>query len=730
LPSTFFDLFVAKVAIQLGLFDPPGACAALRAVDQTAGGLLDHLSDRLAVAPATVKTVERHARRCLFLKGEAIYLRFLRERGWVDDEKLKPLLWTVRAHPHDGRDVRLGALLVQGGLITAEQDRETAAQMTEALERDNDSVTARYRERGYVGVEQNSQTVAEVISAAAQAPPPDRAQPPSAGLPRPRALPPAEPRPPQTAALSSSNTMILTPEVASGLQPMEAAAAGSQPPARPPALGRELAGDLGLSRESPVVAVEERTAELAVAAGGAPAAVGVPELARTGLNEKFDVVRKLGEGGMGAVYLAFAKDDLARERPMALKVVLDIAKSKDAAARFKREILATSMCAHENIIEIHDAAETEDGSFFMAMEYVAGEQLDEVLKREGPLSIPRVVDLVEQALEGLEAVHRANIVHRDIKPQNFRIWRDKAGRERLKIMDFGIARVLDADDSGQGDQFFHTMAGKITGSPAYIPPESIVGETIDGRSDLYSLGISIYRIATGRLPFVAKTPDEYLPMHLYKKPPPLREVLPDSPPELEAFALRLLEKAPAKRPKDAGEALAELREKVRPALVREGFGPATADTAKWTNPAAANPAETTPASHRNPASGTVEATAADRGAVPFSPAPGPTEQVRVVDPSAPPRAPLEHEVAATHQLTAEEAAAQVKALEAEQAAAKRSTSDQETRDEPSPVRRELQPPKKGGKGKLVAALILLVVLGVAAAVGLVLYQQQQAAQKG
>lgn len=722
MPSTFFDLFVAKVAIQLELLDPPGACAALRAVDQASGGLLEHLAGRLAVAPATVKTVERHARRCLFLKGEAIYLRFLRERRWVDDEKLKPLLWTVRAHPHDGVDLRLGALLTQGGLITAEQDREVAAQTTEALDRDNESVTARYRERGYVGVEQNSQTVAEVISAAAQAPPP-RPQPMAPASAK-HAAPVQSSRDPKSASLGGSNTMILAPEVAAGLTPM------ADPPARPVRAGHELAGDLGLSRESPV-AVEERTAELKKPAAAAEVAA-VPELARTGLDQKFDIVRKLGEGGMGAVYLAFAKDDPARERPMALKVVLDIAKSKDAAARFKREILATSMCAHENIIEIHDAAETEDGSFFMAMEYVAGEQLDEVLKREGPLSIPRVVDFVEQALEGLEAVHRANIVHRDIKPQNFRIWRDKAGRERLKIMDFGIARVLDADDSGQGEQFFHTMAGKITGSPAYIPPESIVGETIDGRSDLYSLGIAIYRIATGRLPFVAKTPDEYLPMHLYKKPPPLREVLPDSPAELEAFALRLLEKAPGKRPKDATEALAELREKVRPALAREGFGPATADTTKWTNPAAVNPAETTPASHRGPANGTVEATAADRGAVPFTPSPGvgPTEQVRVNDPATPPRAPLPHEVAATHQLTPEEAAAQIAALEAEQAAAaKKPTSEQETRDEQSPVRREPTPPKKG-KGKLVAAVILLLVLGAAAAVGVVLYQQQQAKQKG
>ena len=113
--------------------------------------------------------------------------------------------------------------------------------------------------------------------------------------------------------------------------------------------------------------------------------------------DRYETLKRLGEGGMGAVYLAYAKDDPQRERPVALKVVLDIAKSKDAAARFKREILATSMCAHENIIEIYDAAETDDGSFYMAMECIEGEQLDELMKREGPVSVPRTVEFMDQA---------------------------------------------------------------------------------------------------------------------------------------------------------------------------------------------------------------------------------------------------------------------------------------------------------------------------------------------
>ena len=502
--ATFLDLFYAKVVILQGLLDPAGAAAGLRAVDAgQASDLLDLLARTRGLTPEQRARIERVARRCLFLKGESVYLKLLRERGAVPEDRLRGVMWAVRDHA-SGRDVRMGELLAREGVLAAALDQELDAAAQAALERDNAGVTEKYRAAAYAGIERNSQTVADVLQALEQAGWPTAGPPPA--------------------------------------------------PAPPPA---------------PLPADEtEGTRELA---GGAPAFP--PELARTGLDEKYVVLRKLGEGGMGAVYLAYEKDDAARERPMALKVVLDMAKSSDAAARFKREILATSMCAHENIIEIHDAAETADGSFYMAMECIDGEQLDEALKREGPLDLRRVVDLTEQALQGLEAIHQSNIVHRDIKPQNFRIWRDKAGRERLKIMDFGIARVLDAEDSGAGDQFYTTMAGKITGSPAYIAPESITEPTVDGRADLYSLGVTIYRIATGRLPFVAKEASEFLPMHLYQKPPLLREGRPDAPEPLERLVAWLLEKLPSRRPQTATEALALLRAEVRP--VFDGGAPAT-----------------------------------------------------------------------------------------------------------------------------------------------------------
>jgi serine/threonine-protein kinase len=235
------------------------------------------------------------------------------------------------------------------------------------------------------------------------------------------------------------------------------------------------------------------------------------------------------------------------------------------------------MCGHENIIEIYDAGETKDGSYFMAMEYVPGEELSDIIKKEGSVPLPRALDLFEQIIEGIAAVHSAEIVHRDLKPQNFRVWKDPAtGRERLKIMDFGIARVRNADEQF-GDAFYKTMGGKITGSPAYIAPESITEPEVDGRADLYSLGVACFRMVTGKLPFSCKDPMEYLPKHLYTKPPVPSEYVPGKgiTPELDRMILKMLEKRPEQRHQTAGEVLDELRTKVRPSVLQSGAAAAT-----------------------------------------------------------------------------------------------------------------------------------------------------------
>jgi predicted Ser/Thr protein kinase len=474
-------LLRVKVAIQLGQLDAAGAVEGLKYADASGdpNGLLDFLAKERSFAPDAVARVDRHAQRCQAIKAESVYLRYLRSRQVVDEAQLQPIMWEVR---NAKNGPTLGETLVQRSLLGADVHAEIKGQVDAALEQESTTTAARYRERDYVGVERVSPVIAQLIQEEAAAAAAVPAPPPPASV-----LSPPPPAPVPVApggAVMGEGTMVLSEEHASGTI------------ALPGTLGGTGSGDT--DRRKPLVVDGEATDDSIPAPEDVPLP---PQLANSGLEEKYVVLRKLGEGGMGVVFLAYAKEDVHRETPMALKVVLDPTKGADASKRFKREILATSMCGHPNIIEIFDASETQDGSYYMAMEYLEGEELSDILKRERMIDLKRVVTLMEQALSAMDAMHQANIVHRDIKPHNFRITRDENGEELLKVVDFGIARILDIDSAGLGDQVFTTMAGKITGSPAYIAPESITEPNVDARADLYSLGITIFRIASGRLPF-------------------------------------------------------------------------------------------------------------------------------------------------------------------------------------------------------------------------------------
>lgn len=500
---SFLELFLAKATLEYRACPVDVVRGALqRAVPGGLGAALQ----AGGLSPAAFAHLNQVARRCVYFKGEDTFLRLVVAKGKLDGTAAEG----YRRQAQQARG-RIGATLVAAGVLSAEEDAQITAQVGAALEQEAARLCAALEARGYQGIEQPSKLLSAVAKALGPLP----------AESRPQALPPV-PQP--------------LPDL----------------PAMP-------------SLPSPGPLPDNPAAPASGGAADLPA-----DLVGTGIEEKFRVERKLGEGGMGAVYLAYAKDDADGMQPMALKVARAVEggqRSQEAGERFKREILATSMCGHENIIEIYDAGQTQDGSYYMAMECIEGEQLDETVAREGPLPVTRLVPLLDQALEGLAAVHEANIVHRDIKPQNFRLGRHPDGREFLKIMDFGIARVLDAEESGQGEQFFTTMATKITGSPAYLSPESITDpSSVDQRSDLYSLGISIYRVAVGRLPFVARKADQFLQLHLYSSPPSLRAAVPSTPPALEELYLKLLAKLPENRVQTAREALAWLRERVIPEL--------------------------------------------------------------------------------------------------------------------------------------------------------------------
>jgi predicted Ser/Thr protein kinase len=279
-------------------------------------------------------------------------------------------------------------------------------------------------------------------------------------------------------------------------------------------------------------------------------------LEAAGLDTRYRLLSQLGQGGMGTVYLA---QQITDARLVALKLLSHKARSPEAVERFKREILCNSFLAHPGIVEIYDGGETQDDSYFMAMEYVDGELLQDALHRSDQLSAQVVLEIMKQLCSALEAIHAAGIVHRDLKPENILIAHTTSPSGpslTVKLMDFGISRILDAEQDFS-DQFFQTNAGQLTGSPAYVAPESIVSRDVDPRADLYSLGIIAYELTVGATPFKGESVNQYLQMHLYKKPKPPRQAAPerDTPAPLEALILRLL----AKKPRDRFESAKALR---------------------------------------------------------------------------------------------------------------------------------------------------------------------------
>jgi serine/threonine protein kinase len=266
---------------------------------------------------------------------------------------------------------------------------------------------------------------------------------------------------------------------------------------------------------------------------------------------RYRVQRKLGQGGMGAVYLAL---DDERGRRAALKVMLPKYAAVPAAKeRFLREARTCATVASEHVVTVLDVGEA-DGVPFIAMEYLQGYPLDVFLKRHhGRLTIPQVLRAGREVALGLAAAHAVGLVHRDIKPAN--LWLEYP-QGRIKILDFGLAKSV-VDD---GEESSHlTNTGAVVGTPAYMSPEQARALPVDFRTDLFSLGAVLYRLTTGQLPFRGASTLAILTALAVDAPPPVRALNPDTPPDLDALIHRLLAKAPADRPASAAEVARELR---------------------------------------------------------------------------------------------------------------------------------------------------------------------------
>lgn len=268
------------------------------------------------------------------------------------------------------------------------------------------------------------------------------------------------------------------------------------------------------------------------------------------INNRYEVIKEIGEGGMANVYLG---KDLILERNVAIKVLRgDLANDEKFVRRFQREALSASSLSHANIVEIYDVGE-DDGDYFIVMEYVPGKNLKQLLKRRGNLTVEEVVDIMLQITSAMGLAHDSLIIHRDLKPQNILI-KDDGG---IKITDFGIAMALNATQL--------TQTNSAMGSVHYFPPEQANGKGSTLKSDVYSLGIMMFELLTGTLPFRGDNAVEIALKHLKEPIPFIKDIIPNLPQSIENIIIT----ATAKNPKNRYNNAHEMHEDLATALNKE-----------------------------------------------------------------------------------------------------------------------------------------------------------------
>jgi eukaryotic-like serine/threonine-protein kinase len=279
--------------------------------------------------------------------------------------------------------------------------------------------------------------------------------------------------------------------------------------------------------------------------GDAQPPVGDPMIGLV-LSDRYRIVRKLGEGGMGAVYQA---EHALIEKRIALKVLFpELTRRADLVARFLQEAKAASRIGHENVIDISDFGQSPEGLVYIAMEFLDGQDLGQVLKAKGPQTWTRARPILMQIAKALRAAHEHGIIHRDMKPENVFLIQREGRPDFVKVLDFGIAKSV--NEAGDGPRL--TQAGMIFGTPEYMSPEQAQGQTPDHRVDVYALGCLMYQLLTGEVPFRADNFMGILTKHMLEPVVPPRQRNPKMaiPADVEAVCLRALEKDREKRWQD------------------------------------------------------------------------------------------------------------------------------------------------------------------------------------
>jgi serine/threonine-protein kinase len=344
------------------------------------------------------------------------------------------------------------------------------------------------------------------------------------------------------------------PPVPSGEAPAVASDSDEQP------LATSQLGSGGLAQQTtsetqPAVAVlkvcphcgteYETAARFCPADGTALRPKGSDSLIGSVLAERYHILKRIGEGGMGRVYLG---EHVKMNRQCAIKVMSPaLLNDAESASRFAREASSAARIIHPNVAAVFDYGES-DGLVYLVMEYVDGEPLSRLLAREAPFALERAVDLARQIADGLGAAHELGIVHRDLKPDNILVTRSKSGREVAKVVDFGIAKAM---QEGAGEAL--TRTGLVIGTPEFMSPEQLLGDPIDARSDLYALGCILHLMLTAAPAFEAPTREQMIKRRLSENPPHAQELDPGIPDSIDRVIVKLLARSPDDRYGSAAE---------------------------------------------------------------------------------------------------------------------------------------------------------------------------------
>jgi serine/threonine-protein kinase len=261
------------------------------------------------------------------------------------------------------------------------------------------------------------------------------------------------------------------------------------------------------------------------------------------IDGRYRIEQRIGDGGMGVVYRAM---HVALNKPFAVKVLrADQAHDSELVMRFLQEARAASAIGHPNIVNISDFGTMTDGDAYLVMEFLVGRTLAETMG-SGPLEYGRALDIFVQIAGALDAAHERGIVHRDLKPENIFLKREPDNPDFVKVLDFGIAKVRNAASK-------ITRTGMVFGTPHYMSPEQAAGQPVDHRSDIYSLGVIMYQVLSGQLPFDAESIMQIMTKHMYEPPPSPRQLGIALPSVLERLLMQMLQKKPEDRPQTMRE---------------------------------------------------------------------------------------------------------------------------------------------------------------------------------